>query len=83
MGHERKRGKLADLNALLSGARKRCVFPYRRQYGGAVGSEICHHARYRYSVAAGDRPSIRGCDGSPAESPEARRKLRGGEESHW
>ena len=51
MGYERKRGKLADLNAMLRGA----TGPFRgsrRRYRDPAERALRHHARYRHAVAA-------------------------------
>ena len=52
MGYERKRGKLADLNALLRGARARALRARRRRHRGAVRRALRHHARHRHAAAA-------------------------------
>ena len=72
MGFERKRGKLADLNALLRGKGRRFL-ARRWQYGIAIGDEICHHARQRHAIAARLRAPVRRCHGASAECPPLRR----------
>ena len=55
MGHERKRGKLADLNALLRGAGSDAFSLIVGNTAVLPGSQVCDHPRYRYAVAAGVR----------------------------
>jgi hypothetical protein len=50
MGWERKRGKLLDLNQLICGGFDACS--QDRQARGLADNPVCHHARFRYAVAA-------------------------------
>ncbi len=79
MGWERKRGKLHELNALLTWLRRHLhpghgatliEAPERRS--------LRHHARFRHSTASGCRRPPRGDDGAPAEPPGVRRARRKG-----
>ena len=52
MGHERKRGKLGDLNALLRGGPPRRFFSRRRRNGHPLPGEVRHHAGHGHATAA-------------------------------
>ena len=73
MGYERKRGKLADLNALLRGSVRKSLFARRRRHRAAVRSEVRRHAGHRYAAAARCGAAVRRRHGAPAESPPLRR----------
>ena len=75
MGYERKRGKLADLNALLRGGGERPLLARRRRDRGAVEREVRDHARHRHAAAARLGAAVRRRDGAPAE-PRALRCRR-------
>ena len=81
MGYERKRGKLADLNALLRGAGR----PFSLIVGDDGAScrrALRDHARHRHAAAARFGAAVRGRDGAPAQprrasSAQAERRPRG------
>ena len=76
MGHERKRGKLADLNAFLRGGGNDRFSARRRKDRRAIGREVRDHARHRHAVAARVGATVRRRDGASAEPP-ALRQARG------
>ncbi len=83
MGFERKRGKLADLNALLRGTGSGRFSRIVRRHGPVARCPLRDHARQRFAVAARFRPRARRDDGTPAqpsalrrESQRRRRRLR-------
>ena len=72
MGYERKRGKLADLNAMLRGA----TGPFRRSRRrdcDPAERAVRHHARYRHAIAARCGATDGGHAGPSAQS--ARRSM--------
>ena len=69
MGHERKRGKLADLNLLLRGEGDDRFSLDRRRRRDARGRPLRHHAGHRHATAAGHRAPARRRDGAPAQPP--------------
>ena len=74
MGFERKRGKLADLNALLRGARGdrfSCIVGRHRR---TRCRQVRDHAGLRYPATAGHGPATDRGDDAPAESPALRRR---------
>ena len=82
MGRERKRGKLADLNALLRG---RAGAGVGERFSVIVGDTLAaadgalrHHAGHGHAVAARRRPATRRDDGAPAEPAALRRLAQGG-----
>ena len=56
MGHERKRGKLADLNRLSARKRSGSLLARRRRDRGIAGREVRDHARHRYRSCRATRP---------------------------
>ena len=76
MGYERKRGKLADLNALLARPRRRPVLAGRRRHQHPAAGEVRHHPRYRHAAAARRRPAPGRRDGAPAQPRAVRRERR-------
>ena len=52
MGYERKRGKLADLNALLRGGATDRFSLIVGETAVLLDGEVRHHAGYRYATAA-------------------------------
>ena len=77
MGYERKRGKLADLNWLLRGARPASVSErfslIGRRRCRTGGHPLRDHARHRHGIAARRSATVRRHDGAPAEPPAVRR----------
>ena len=57
MGHERKRGKLEDLNRLLRGAANGAFALVVGETSVLPGRALRHHARHRHAIAAGCRPA--------------------------
>ena len=74
MGDERKRGKLADLNATLRGEEpfRAC----RRADRDPFQRALCHHARYRHAVATGCGPGTGGGHCPPPQSAGPRSPRR-------
>jgi cyclic beta-1,2-glucan synthetase len=74
MGYERKRGKLADLNALLRGrAPPAALLARRRRHGGPVQRAVRHHPRHRHAAAARRGAAVHRHHGASAEPPALRR----------
>ena len=76
MGEERKRGKLADLNALLRGRGRGALLARRGRRLRAGQRAIRDHARHRYAAAARLGAAIRGGDGASAQRSALRRGQR-------
>ena len=70
MGEERKRGKLAALNALLRGDTNGAFFARRRAGRCARQRQVCHHAGHGYTAAARLRPPARGDNDASSESTD-------------
>ena len=69
MGYERKRGKLADLNALLRGG-VQDRFSLIVGHTAVLGErQVRDHAGHRHAAAARHGAAVRRDDGAPAESP--------------
>ncbi len=75
MGYERKRGKLADLNALLRGRANGRFSRVVGDTGDPPAGEVRHHARRRHAAAAGRRPPPGRRHDAPAQ-PRAVRRAR-------
>ena len=73
MGWERKRGKLAELNALLRGGAARPLRADRRRHRRAARRALRHHARHRHAAAARRGAQARRDPGAPAQPPALRR----------
>ena len=73
MGYERKRGKLADLNALLRGRGRDRFSLIVGDVAALSGRRVRHHARHRHAAAARIGAAVRRDDGAPAQSPALRR----------
>ena len=71
MGYERKRGKLADLNALLRGDGKDRFSLVVGERRGAVEREVRDHARHRHAAAARLGATVRRRDGASAQPRRA------------
>ena len=76
MGYERKRGKLAELNALLRGGAHGSLRARRRRDGGAAERAVRDHARHRHAAAARRGAPARRRDGASAEPAALRRESR-------
>ena len=73
MGYERKRGKLAELNALLRGCRKRTASRSSSATTAVlVEREVRDHARHRHAAAARRGAAVRRRDGASAQPPALR-----------
>ena len=72
MGYERKRGKLAELNALLRGGARDALLARRRATPRVLPSvQVRDHARHRHAAAARRGAAARRRDGAPAEPRRA------------
>ena len=73
MGYERKRGKLAELNAPSARRRRRRILPHCRQYRSAIERQIRHHPRHGYGASARFGAAARGGNGPSPQSSSLRR----------
>ncbi len=73
MGYERKRGKLADLNALLRGRSNGSFSRVVGDTGILQHVNVRHHARRRHAVAARRGPAACRRDDAPAQPGAVRR----------
>ena len=80
MGHERKRGKLGDLNSLLRGGHPRRFLSHRRCDRRPVASEVRHYAGHGHATAARRGATVCRRDGAPAECRPLRRTRKGHEQ---
>ena len=74
MGYERKRGKLADLNAFLRGGSRDCFSLVVGETGSLVEREVRDHPGHGYATAARFGVAVCGSHGAPAESGAVRRR---------
>ena len=74
IGFERKRGKLADLNALLRGAGDDRFSRVVGRHRPARQCQVRDHARHRHAAAARCGAAARRRNDAPAESPALRRR---------
>ena len=74
MGYERKRGKLAELNAFLRGGSSGSLLAGRRCDCSLIEREVRDHPGHGYATAARFGVAVCGSHGAPAESCAVRRK---------
>ena len=73
MGYERKRGKLAELNAFLRGGPRDCFSVVVGATGSLTGREVRDHPGHRYATAPRRGVAAGGSHGAPTEPGAVRR----------